>query len=204
MDFQIGRLLDRLDALGLRDETLVIFTSDNGPVTTDWRHWWEVNLYGGTAGFRGRKADLYEGGVRVPFIARWPGHVPAGRVSDAPVIGYDLLPTLATVAGYEVPTDRPIDGEDVSAVLRGGPLTRRQPVYWEFSDDQGFRYALRDGDLKLLADASLTRVRLYDLRRDRFEVEDVAPRQPARVEALLAELRRIHASVEADPLRPRP
>jgi arylsulfatase A-like enzyme len=202
LDHEVGRLLERLDALGLRESSLVIFTSDNGPVTTDWRHWWEVNLYGSTGGFRGRKADLYDGGTRVPFIARWPGQIPAGRVSDVPVIGYDLLPTLAAITGFRMPDDRPIDGEDVSAVLRGGGLTRRQPLYWEFADDQGFRFALRDGDFKLLADAALARVRLYDLRRDRFEVDDRAAREKARVEELLAIVRRIHASVESDPLRP--
>lgn len=202
LDYQVGRLLEHLDALGLRKDTLVVFTSDNGPVTTDWRHWWEVNLYGSTGGFRGRKADLYEGGIRVPAIVRWPGQVPAGAVSDTPVVGYDLLPTLAAIAGFEVPGDRPIDGEDVSALLRGGGHVRRQPLYWEFDDDQGFRYALRDGDSKLVADASLSRVRLFDLRRDRFEVDDRAEREPARVAALLARLQAIHASVERDPLRP--
>lgn len=203
LDFQVGRLLAGLDDGGLRETTLVIFTSDNGPVTSDWRHWWEVNLYGETGGLRGRKADLYEGGIRVPFIARWPGRVPAGRVSDASVIGYDLLPTLAALAGCELPSDRPIDGEDVSAVLRGGERTRERPLYWEFSDNQGFRYALRDSNLKLLADASLTRVRLYDLRRDRFEVDDRAAGEPGSVERLLAALSRIRESVAADPLRPR-
>jgi arylsulfatase A-like enzyme len=202
MDFQVGRLLEGLDAMGLRESTLVLFTSDNGPVTSDWRHWWEVNLYGSTGGYRGRKADLYEGGVRVPAIVRWPGQLAAGSVSDTPVIGYDLLPTLGAITGYPLPGDRPIDGEDVSDVLRGGGHARRQPLYWEFDDDQGFRYALRDGDSKLIADASLSRVRLYDLRRDRFEVDDRASREPERVAELLAKLRAIHASVESDPLRP--
>jgi len=83
-------------------------------VTEDWRHWYEVNLYGSTGGLRGRKADLYEGGIRVPAIVRWPGHVAAGTETHAPVIGYDLLPTLAALTGTTVPGDRPIDGEDLS------------------------------------------------------------------------------------------
>jgi arylsulfatase A-like enzyme len=203
LDYQVGRFLDALDRRGLRETTLVLFTSDNGPVTTDWRHWWEVNLYGDTGGFRGRKADLYEGGVRVPAIVRWPGHVPAGRVSDAPVSGLDLLPTLAAIAGFPVPTDRPIDGEDVSPLLRGETFGRRRPLYWEFDDDQGFHYALRDGAWKLLADRGLARVRLYDLAADRFEVADLAGARKDVVAPLLRKVREIHQSVESDPLRPR-
>jgi arylsulfatase A-like enzyme len=203
MDFQIGRLLEGLDRLGRRDDTLVVFTSDNGPVTEDWRHWYEVNLYGSTGGLRGRKADLYDGGIRVPAIVRWPGHVPPGTTSDAPVIGYDLLPTLAAAAGVAVPTDRPLDGEDVTAVLRGQPFARRRPLYWEFEDDQGFHYALRDGDLKLIADRSLARVRLFDLRQDRFEVEDVAAARPELARRMLETVRARAAEVAADPLRPR-
>jgi arylsulfatase A-like enzyme len=204
LDYQVGRFLEGLDRRGLRETTLVVFTSDNGPVTTDWRHWWEVNLYGSTGGLRGRKADLYEGGIRVPAIVRWPGHVPAGRVSDAPVAGTDLLPTLAAIVGFPVPTGRPIDGEDVSTLLRGEPFERRRPLYWEFDDDQGFHFALRDGSWKLLADRTLEKVRLYDLAADRFEVTDQAAASPDVVAALVAKVRAVHASVEADPLRPRP
>jgi arylsulfatase len=204
LDFQIGRLLEGLDRLGLRDDTLVVFTSDNGPVTSDWRHWWEVNLYGSTAGLRGRKADLYDGGIRVPAIVRWPGHVASGRVTDAPSCVYDLLPTLATVVGFPVPNDRPIDGEDLSPLLRGQRFERQRPLYWEIDDDQGFHFALRDGDWKLIADRALEKVRLYDLATDRFEVSDVAAAEPDHVRALLAKLRAIRASVESDPLRPHP
>jgi arylsulfatase A-like enzyme len=203
MDFQVGRLLEGLDRLGLRDETVVVFTSDNGPVTEDWRHWYEVNLYGSTGGFRGRKADLYDGGIRVPAIVRWPGHVAPGTETAAPVIGYDLLPTLAALAGAVVPGDRPIDGEDVSPLLRGEAFRRKRPLYWEFEDDQGFHYALRDGDAKLITDRTFERRRLYDLARDRFEVEDQAAHQPAVVAALLERLKRLAAEVAADPLRPR-
>ena len=128
MDDQTGRLLAHLDRLGLRDNTVVVFTSDNGPVTDDWRQWYEVNLYGSTGNLRGRKGDLYDGGIRVPAIVRWPGRVRPGGVTDAPAIGYDLLPTLAAIAGAPVPSDRPIDGEDLAPVLAGSPLERRRPV----------------------------------------------------------------------------
>ena len=203
LDFEIGRLLEGLDRLGLRDDTLVVFTSDNGPVTTDWRHWWEVNLYGSTGGLRGRKEDLYEGGLRVPAIVRWPGRVEAGGVTDAPAAVYDVLPTLAAVAGVALPADRPIDGEDISPLLRGERFERARPLYWEFDDAQGFRYALRQGRFKLLADRALGRVSLHDLVADRFEVVERAAEAPDVVARLLVELRAIRASVEGDPLRPR-
>jgi len=172
-------------------------------VTTDWRHWWEVNLYGSTGGLRGRKADLYDGGLRVPAIVRWPGHVAPGSVTDAPASVCDVLPTLATLVGFALPDDRPIDGEDLSPLLRGEPRPRQRPLYWELDDDQGFHYALRDGDWKLIADRSLSKLRLYDLAHDRFEVTDMAAARRDVVAGLVAKLREIAASVKSDPLRPR-
>ncbi len=202
LDHQVGQLLEHLDRQGLRDSTFVFFASDNGPVTSDWRRWWEVNLYGSTGGFRGRKHDLYEGGIRVPGIVRWPGHVAPGSVSDAPVIGYDLLPTVAAMVGAPLPDDRPIDGTDISSLLAGGPLERQQPLFWEFDDDQGFHFALRDGRWKLLATEDLDTVHLYDLIEDPFEIFDRAAEKPALVARLIDVVRRIDADIEADPLRP--
>ena len=202
MDAQIGRFLEALDAAGLRESTIVIFASDNGPVTTQWRNWWEVNLYGSTGGLRGRKGDLWEGGIRVPAIVRWPGVVEPGRVSDAVLSGYDLLPTLASVAGFEVPADRPIDGEDFSALLRGGEFQRQRPLYWEFDSVEGHHYALRDGKWKLLADESLQRLQLFNLAIDRHEVIDLAAREPEVLAGMVAKLRRYAESVHTDPLLP--
>jgi arylsulfatase A-like enzyme len=203
MDHQVGRLLERLDQLGLRDDTLVLFTSDNGPVTRDWRQWWELNLYGSAGDFRGRKGDLYEGGLRVPAIARWPGRIPAGQVSDDPLCGYDLMPTLAAVAGVAVPTDRPIDGEDARAALTGPGFSRARPLYWEFGDVNGYRYALRDGRWKLMADDGLSRLRLHDLAADRFEVVDRRADEPDVAERMLRMLQQRRGEVARDPLRPR-
>ncbi len=201
LDHEVGRLLARLEELGLGDETIVIFTSDNGPVTSDWRNWWEINLYGSTGGFRGRKGDLYEGGIRVPALIRWPDRVAPGTVSDAPVSGYDLLPTLAAIVGSSLPDDRPYDGEDVSALLYGGTFQRRRPLYWEFPDFNGFRYALRKGDWKLMADETLTEVRLYNLAVDRFEVQDFAGRRPDLLESMLVELKAVRDEVARDPVK---
>jgi arylsulfatase A-like enzyme len=203
LDHQVGRLMEALDRLGLRETTLVVFTSDNGPVTRDWRQWWEVNLYGSAGDFRGRKGDLYEGGIRVPAIVRWPGRVRAGRTSDEAACGYDLLPTLAAAARIDVPGDRPIDGEDLSRVLDDQPFSRRRPLYWKFDDHHGFRYAVRDGRWKLIADRALSRAQLYDLAADRFEVVNHAATEPAVLQRLIEEARRRAADVAGDPLRPR-
>ncbi|NKB90343.1 MAG: sulfatase-like hydrolase/transferase [Acidobacteria bacterium] len=200
MDHQVGRLLDALDATGSADNTLVVFTSDNGPVTTDWRRWWEINLYGDTGGFRGRKHELYEGGIRVPAILRWPGTIGPGTASDAPIIGYDLMPTIAAATGVSMPDDRPIDGEDFGPLLRGDAWRRTAPLYWQFDDEQGFHYALRDGNWKLLADRDLERIELYDLARNRFEVFDLAGAHPARASRMLDMLRDRANEVTTDPI----
>ena len=123
LDYYTGRLLDAIDQLGLRDNTIVIFTTDNGP----WNNFQEVLrknhngaiAWGSSGALREGKGSTYEGGLRVPCIVRWPGHVPAGRVSDAIFSTLDFLPTFATLAGYEVPADRVIDGVDQTELLRG-------------------------------------------------------------------------------------
>jgi arylsulfatase A-like enzyme len=203
MDHQVGRFLARLDQLGLRENTVIVFTSDNGPVTRDWRHWYELNLYGSAGDFRGRRNDLYEGGLRVPAIVRWPGRVPAGRVTDAPACGYDLLPTLARIAGAEVPRDRAIDGEDLGPLLQGKPFQRARPLFWEFDDFNGFAYAIRDGRWKLIANRGFTRVQLFDLQADPWEVVDRSGDAKAEAARLIAMVKQRHADIAADPLRPR-
>jgi arylsulfatase A-like enzyme len=202
MDAQIGRFLTALDQAGLRDSTIVVFASDNGPVTTEWRNWWEVNVYGSTGGLRGRKGDLYEGGIRVPAFVRWPGHIEPGAVSEALVSGYDLLPTLASMIGFGLPDDREIDGEDVSRALLGSAFQRERPLYWEFDDISGFHYALRDGDWKLLASEDLEYTRLYDLATDQHELLDRSVDQPQILAAMLSKLGTMASSVHSDPLRP--
>jgi len=112
MDFNVGQMLDAVDRLGIRDNTIVIFVSDNGPEY--------IRPWDGWAGpWRGQYFTALEGGIRVPFIMRWPGRVPAGQVSDEIVHGVDLFPTLATIAGAAVPSDRPIDGVDQSQFFSG-------------------------------------------------------------------------------------
>ena len=132
-DRQIGRLLERLDELGLADDTVVIFSSDNGPEDILVRNAAHSGV--GSAGpFRGRKRSLYEGGVRVPFILRWPaGGGPRGAVDDAtPLCAVDLLPTFCRLAGVEPPSPLQLDGEDMSDVFAGATRERRTSLLWEW------------------------------------------------------------------------
>jgi arylsulfatase A-like enzyme len=183
-DRQVGRLLAGLKELGLDDRTLVIFTSDNGPLPT---------FKGArTVGLRGSKLSLYEGGIRLPFIARWPGRVPAGRVDDTTVLSaVDLFPTFGALAGAALPTGASLDGEDRSAALRGTPAgARAKPLFWEYGrNDKSFRYpgnaadrspnvAMREGDWKLLVNADGTGAELYDLAADPKETTNRAADRP--------------------------
>lgn len=208
LDAQVGRLLKKLNDLGLRDNTLLIFTSDNGPVTNQWRFWWEVNMYGSTGGLRGRKADLFEGGLRVPCIIRYPGKIEAGSLSDIPWQGYDLLPTVCGILNIDIPKDRVLDGEDMSGILSGQSVQRKKPLFWAFEtrpfdDPVGYAYALRAGDWKLITDLQLEKTLLYNLSKDPHEVRELSKEEPERVKELLREVKEFVESIEADKLRPR-
>jgi uncharacterized sulfatase len=179
LDHHIGRLLGTLDDLGLADDTLVMVTSDNGP-------WFE----GSTGGLRGTKLHTYEGGIRVPFVARWPGRIPAGAVSDEPVCLFDLLPTLAALVGGTVPRDRPIDGVDVSDVLAGRTIPGPRPLFffhwWTLN-------AVRSGPWKLHLDRfprdpnrahGMELPQLFNLELDPAETYDLKDGHPDVLEHL--------------------
>ena len=181
-DRQMGRLLEGLKQLGIEDNTLVIFNSDNGPLPS----------FRGSrsGGLRGSKLSLYEGGTRLPFIVRWPGHTPAGRVDNQSVLaGTDLFASLCAIAGVEPPKDVAFDGENRSGVLLGRPAVRTRPLYWEYGRNaKAFAYprgadrspnvAMREGDWKLLLNADGTDLQLYDLKTDPKEATNVAATNP--------------------------
>lgn len=203
LDAQIGRVFAALERLGHRDNTIIIFTSDNGPVTSAWEHWHEVNAYGDTGGFRGRKAHLYEGGIRVPAIVRLPGVVPAGTLTSVPATAMDLFVTIAGLCGTTVPADRAIDGADIAGLLRGGAGPAPRDFYWALPTADGHDYAYRRGDWKLILTTQLEPVELYNLARDPLELINRLAAEPAHKAELAAAFRRHHAAVLADPLRPR-
>jgi arylsulfatase A-like enzyme len=190
MDEQIGRVLAALDAKGLRDNTLIVFQSDNGG-PRDARFTGEIDMSGSkipadNGPWRDGKGSLYEGGVRVVALANWPGRIPAGSVVDVPLHAVDLMPTFATLAGAPLSGTKPLDGLDQwAAIAEGKPSARSEVVI----DVEPFRAALRDGDWKLVWQATLpSRVELYDLKTDPGEKNNLAAEQPERVARMQARL----------------
>jgi len=196
-DNAVGRILDTLDAEGLAKNTIVIFSSDNGPEWTAAkaappRHNRETGVtaydtyysVGDTGGLRGRKRSLFEGGVRTPFIVRWPGHTPAGRKNETTVFtALDLLPTLCAAAGVKLPADYRGDGENLLPALEGQAIHRTRPIFWEWlgtrtEPDWWPRLAVRDGDWKLVLTEEAQRVELHRLTGDRAEARDQAKDHP--------------------------
>ncbi len=205
LDRQIGRLVREIDEMGLRDSTLFILASDDGP--TAWPHYYDGQddpslAPGSTGGLRGRKWSLYEGGLRSPFILRQPGTVPAGQVNETTVVAaFDLLPSLAAIAGVEVPSDYQPDGLDMSDALLGRSEPERPgTIVWEYGTLPGVRFfpglerdrspplAIREGDWKLLMTPDGYELELYNLRDDPEESRNIAGRHPERVEAMREEL----------------
>jgi len=196
-DAAVGRILDALHEAGVENNTLVIFSSDNGPENTGrvkrpaytegdsgvtgYDTYYSV---GETGGLRGRKRHLFEGGVRVPFIVRWPGRAPAGIKNDTTVItAVDLLPTLCAAAGVALPAGYRSDGENLLPALTGRSVARTKPVFWEWRGGQAEpdgwpRLAVRDGDWKLLLTHDAKRVSLHRLTADRAEARDESAAQP--------------------------
>ncbi len=198
IDFHTGRLLDVLDELRLRDNTLVIFTSDNG-AWSNFRerlgplHKGEI-AWGSSGPLREAKGSSYEGGSRVPCIARWPGQVPAGRVSDAIFATLDFLPTFGKLAGFEPPRDRIIDGVDQSELLLGRSQRGARDHFHYFCQNE--LHGVRQGPWKLILpnrkvfygyvkDRGTNEVELYNLDADIGETKNVARENPAVVEKLV-------------------
>jgi len=195
LDREIGRLLARLDELGLAANTLVFFSSDNGPEDIHIRNASHSGV-GSSGPFRGRKRSLYEGGVRLPFLVRWPGHVPAGRVDNNSVLtAVDFLPTLSKLAAVEVPAQWKLDGEDVGDIFFGRSRPRTMPILWEWrfniAGDVLNRspiLAIREGDFKLLTNPDRSRIELYNIPRDPSELHNLAQDHPEIVERLAKQL----------------
>ena len=178
VDDSIGKLVAKLDALDLSDNTLLVFCSDNGPTGP-----------GSAGSLRGKKGQLWEGGHRVPAIAHWPGRIKPGTETAATVLGMDWFPTMAGLARAALP-QRPLDGIDASAALFGGELPSRK-LYWQ----AGGRYALRDGRWKMVLPGVKAQTQLFDLDADLAEANDLSGQEPTRAEAMLDDAKRWYAEV---------
>jgi arylsulfatase A-like enzyme len=168
MDRDIGHLADVIRARGLERRTLLLFISDNGPHQEGGG---DPAFFKSNGGLRGIKRDLYEGGLRVPMIARWVGTIPSGRVSDHVWAHWDILPTLAEVAGARAPAG--LDGISMARALRGEAQPVDRTLYWEFHE-RGFQQAVRMGRWKAVRMKVGAPLELYDLQTDPNEQRDVA------------------------------
>lgn len=219
MDAAVGRLLASLERLGYANDTLVFFTSDNGPETL-LRYRGARRSYGTPGPLRGMKLWTTEAGVRVPGILRWPARVKEGQVLDDPVSALDLLPTFASLGGATVPTGLHLDGANLRPLLEGGTLERPQPLFWVYYNALNEqRVALRDGPWKLLArlesgefpryenitasvapavrGARLTDISLHRVDTDPAESLDLASADPARREELARKMEAIYRELTA-------
>ncbi len=175
LDDAFGKLMAAVDAMGYRDNTCVFFTSDNGPEGNGT----SGRTRGSTGGLRGRKRATHEGGIRVPGIVRWPGKIKAGSVSDTPVIGSDIFPTICETLDIPLPNDRTIDGTSLLPLFAGQSVQREQPLYWRnhLAPTQ-FRVGMRIGDWKIVGSDDLTSFELYNIASDWQETNNVANEFP--------------------------
>ncbi|WP_176225581.1 sulfatase family protein [Arenibacter troitsensis] len=200
LDRAIGRILNKLDELGLSESTLIIFTSDNGPAqyTPDGY----FNKSHGSAGpFKGYKRHMFEGGLRVPGIFRWKGKIAPGQISATPISNTDIFPTLSQLAGIEIPKELVLDGTDISPIFHNEEVKRIKSLHWHFYDPWGGPQSLlREGDFVLGAqwDAGdfhkggrfhpkevsvikstvLTDFSLYNIKHDQYQVMDISKSEP--------------------------
>ncbi len=212
IDWSTGEILEALRRLGLDENTLVVFTSDNGP-----------SLVGGTNGrktrgsagaLRGGKATTWEGGMRVPLIARWPGQIPAGKTRGGIATMMDLFATFLTLAGGRIPSDREIDGADIAPLLRGSGQSPHQAFYYYFRNQV---FAVREKRWKLhlfkrdvnhkgkpQPPVRCREPELYDLSSDPSETRNLARKHPELVARLADQAQSFHAGIEPVMKLPRP
>jgi arylsulfatase A-like enzyme len=222
-DDRVGDVLKALDRLKLTDNTLVIFSSDNGPAraskptelalsydTATGAGWGIGAAKGITGGRKGYKGALFEGGVGVPFIARWPGKIAAGKVDKQALLSaVDLLPTFCEVAGVKLPAGYKPDGLSQVAALKGnGSALRKKPLFWKMGapwpaqkakPDHWVAYAVVDQNWKLASNRDSKYVELYDLVADPFEKNDLKESKPEVVLSLLDKLEKWKATLPAKP-----
>jgi arylsulfatase A len=190
LDKQVGKVMEQVKKLGLDDNTIIMFSSDNG---TTFNGGTDAKFFDSVAGLRGLKMDVYEGGIREPFIARWPGKIPAGATSDFVSVQYDMFATLSEIAGVQAP---PSDGISLIPVMMGkGKPAPREYLYFEFPEKGGQiairfeRYKAVKSDLKKNRNAAWE---LYDIQNDEKESQDIASAHPEIISKLDAIVKKEH------------
>lgn len=184
-DYHVGRLMQYLEAMNLEENTLVIFSSDNGPAG-----YGPALKAGSTGGLRGRKVSVFEGGINVPFIVYWKGRVKSGQVDNESVLSaVDLLPTFCELADQKLPEGYVPDGESFATIFENKIFKRTKPLFWDwrFANQHQNLWvsgAVRDGDWKLLSNKTQNRKKLFNIRMDRFETKDLADNHPEKVQQL--------------------
>ena len=199
LDLQVGKLMQQIEALGLSENTLVIFSSDHGPSKVfnkkydpdlvgsnsgvNTRH----NMMGYSGGLRGEKHDQYEGGIRTPFIVRWPNRIPAGKVNGASIVsGLDYLPTLCALLRIDI-HEADFQGENMSDVWLGMDRARKSPLFWKTSDQKS-PVSMLAGKWKIHEIKDTDDHVLYDLSKDEFELEDVSAANPEVVKQMASDI----------------
>ncbi len=187
-DWHIGRLLKTLDEQGIKDNTLIVFTSDNGPETT-WKQRKKTFQHSSAHIYREGKRSIYEGGHRVPFLVRWPAQVKAATTWDKPVCQTDLIATLADLLDVPLPADAGEDSHSFLPALLSKPQSEKRPplIHHGISG----RFAIRSGDWKLVMEAKKASRELYNLKDDPSETLDLLTEQPEKAKQLLFDLNRI-------------
>lgn len=210
MDSAVGRLLDKLEKTGEAENTVVIFMSDNGSY---------MGQHGSNGELKNGKTTLWEGGIRIPGIVRWPRVITGGKVERTPAGVVDILPTICEITGVDLPSERKIDGVSLLPLLREKPLVRNQPLYWFYSPSRPVA-VIREGDFSLIADpeleiprdnlfkeewigmikeTQLENFRLYNLRSDpKQNVENVALDYPDIYESMKKKMIELHQEIVAE------
>lgn len=204
-DARIGKLFAVLKTLGIDENTLVVFSSDNGPEITGKNKITEDNStgpglgtyysVGETGGLKGRKRSLFAGGVRIPFVVRWPGKVPAGRIDNTTELAtVDLLPTFLNLAGASYTENYQPDGVSIVSAIMGKSFSRQKPIFWDwrFSNDRTDFWpsaAVQEDNWKLLTNDKLERTELYNIGLDWAEQKDVSAENPEKLKELKGKLK---------------
>ena len=195
LDHAFGIVMKGLDELGLRDNTIVFFTSDNGPEGNGLKG----RTRGSTGGLRGRKRDDHEGGIRVAGMVRWPGNIKPGSVSDTPVIGSDIFSTVLDIVDIPLPDDRTIDGVSMLPAFDGKKVQRPVPLFWRTHvSPPNSHAAMRIGDWKIVTDRKFEKFQLYEIQKDWQEKNDLASEMPEKLAEMKQKFFEVWKGIEAE------